>query len=105
MDVSVRTRHGYVPTSLRQEAQERVRKLERFELRPATAQLLFDQDSDGPRVETRLSVTGGVDIVASAVAPTFRVALARSIRRIERQLKRQRERYRNYSAPKVPSSS
>lgn len=105
MNVTVRTRHGYVPASLKQEAQERLRKLERYEARPTKVHLVFEEGNDGRRVETRLVVTGGGAIVASAVAPNFRDALDHAIRRTERQLKRKRERSREYTAPKVMSTS
>lgn len=105
MNVTVRTRHGYVPASLMQEAEERMRKLQRFEVRETRAHLLFDQDNEGRRVETRLAVSGGDEIIASAVAPSFRDAMERALQRVERQLKRQRERYRDHTVPRVPASS
>lgn len=82
-----------------------MRKLERYEVRPTRAQLVFDEGNDGRRVETRLLVTGGGEIVASAVAPSFRNALDQAIQRVERQLKRKRERSREHTVPKVIPTS
>ena len=105
MNVSITTRHCSVSERTRNEATERLQRLQRYEPRLANAEVQFDDDHGTKQVETRIFVAGSHSIVAHGSGDTFRSALDRSIDRLTRQLKRRRERVREHKAPKLSEGS
>jgi ribosomal subunit interface protein len=100
MNVSITARHCTVSERTRTEAQDRLRRLQRFEPRLANAEVEFEDDHGTKQVETRIFVAGSHSIVAHGSGDTFRTALDRSIDRLTRQLKRRRDRLRDHKAMK-----
>lgn len=96
MDITVTARHCAVPESIRARAEERVRRLTRYETRLLRAEVIFDTDHGVMHVEARLFVARGATIVAEGSDHTFRAALDQVLRRVGRRLKRQRERRREH---------
>lgn len=101
MQVSITTRHCTVSERTRTEAEQRLQKLQRYEPRLDTAIVEFDDDHGTKQVETRVFVAGSHSMIAHGTGDTFRHALDRSIDRLERQLRRRRERVREHKAPKL----
>jgi ribosomal subunit interface protein len=101
MDVTISARHGTVSAGIRRHAVDRLRRLERFERRPARAQVFFDAQRGAKKVEAHLTVMGGGLFIAHAAAPSYRNALDRALERLTRQIQRYRKRDRNHQAPKI----
>lgn len=101
MDVTITARHCAVPKSIRARAQDRMRRLARYEARLLRAEVIFDTDHGVRTVEARLFVAGGATIVAAASDHTFRAALDHVLNRGGRRLKRQRERRRDHQGIKA----
>jgi ribosomal subunit interface protein len=94
MDVTITARHCDIPAATRAHAADRVRRLQRFEPRVEAAQVRVEPEPVGLQVETVVSVPGGRSLIARVTADSFRAALDGTVDRLERQLRRRRERVR-----------
>jgi ribosomal subunit interface protein len=92
MDITINARHCTVPDSLRNQATRRLARLERIDRRLTAAHLVFDVENTLRRVEARVAVAGGPPIIGKGEGPTLRAALDVALGRLDRQLKRRRER-------------
>jgi ribosomal subunit interface protein len=92
MEITINARHTTVPDSLRNQAAQRIARLERLDRRVTAATLVFDGTSNDRHVEARLAIAGGPPLIGHGNGPTLRNALDSALSRLERQLKRQRER-------------
>lgn len=92
MDITINARHCKVPDSLRNQAKQRLARLERIDRRLTAATLVFDVEATTRRVEARIAVAGGPPIIGQGEGPILRNALDAALTRAERQLKRRRER-------------
>jgi ribosomal subunit interface protein len=92
MDVTINARHGRVPDSLRNQALQRFTRFERLDRRITGGTLVFDGTPNGNQVEARLSVAGGPPLVSNASGTTPRAAMDGALDRLERQIKRRRQR-------------
>jgi ribosomal subunit interface protein len=93
MDITINARHCTVPDSLRNQATQRLARLARLDRRLTSATLLFQLDPDHvKRVEARLASAGGPPLISHAEGATLRNAMDGALDRIERQLKRRRQR-------------
>ena len=101
MQVNITARHCNVPNRVRQEAEERLHRLTRYEPRVNNAVIEFDTDHGNKQVETRVFLAGSHSIIAHGSGETFRTALDRSLDRLTRQLKRRRERVRDHQSVKL----
>lgn len=101
MDISITARHCTVPESVRSRAQERMRRLTRYDPRIASASVSFATDHGRMRAEARLAAAGGHVMVAGGDGDTFRMALDRAADRLARQLRRARKRDRDHRAAKL----
>lgn len=100
MEVSFTARHGSIPDSVRRHTEERLQRLTRFERRPSHAHIYYDGDGARRRAEAIITVAGGGSFIAAGEASTLRAAVDIALERAERQLKRERERYREHQAPR-----
>jgi ribosome-associated translation inhibitor RaiA len=94
MEVRVTTLHGSIPESLNDHAARLALRLERLGLRASTMTVNFEQVNGIRTVEARLSTAGAPPMVGKGTGPTYRNALNEAVDRIERQIKRTRERRR-----------
>jgi ribosomal subunit interface protein len=94
MEVTITARHCSIPDPVRERATRLIGRLDRYGVRTTSAVVFFDQDHGARSVEARIAVGGGPPIVARAEGPTFRSALDRTFDRVDRQLKRRRQRTR-----------
>jgi ribosomal subunit interface protein len=92
MDISINARHCKVPESLRNQARQRMDRVARLDRRLTAATLVFDVENTERRVEARVTVAGGPPIIGQGTGPTLRGALDTALTRVERQIKRRRER-------------
>lgn len=101
MDVTITTRKESVPDSVRRYMTERLTRLQRFEQRPTTATVSFGSERGRKNVEIRLHVAGGTSpLLANGAGESFRSAVDEAVEKVLRQLKRERQRYREHQAPK-----
>lgn len=97
MHVTFTARHCTPSARLRRRAEDRLRRLVRFEPHLRAAEVSFDRDHGTYVVEARLRVDGGAAIVAHGRAGAgFGAALGPVVERLGRQLRRRRERRRNH---------
>lgn len=94
MDININARHLRVGESLRAQAQFRMDRLQRLENRITAATITFEVENTVKSAEARVAVAGGPPIVAQGDGATLRNALDSAMDRLERQLKRRRQRVR-----------
>jgi ribosome-associated translation inhibitor RaiA len=94
MEVTVSAIHCTIPESLHDHAARLGRRLDRYEPRAAILALTFENPNGLRLVEARLTSAGGPPLLARATAATYRAAMNQAVDRIERQLKRRRQRVR-----------
>ena len=92
MNVTISARHCEIPESLRAATEQRVQRLGRFDPRLAEAEVTYQRERAQHEAEIRLAVQGEGPLVARGSGASFGVALARTIDRVSRQLRRVRER-------------
>jgi ribosomal subunit interface protein len=92
MDITINARHCKVPDSLRNQAQQRFTRLARIDRRLTAATLVFEVQHNVKRVEARIAVAGGPPLVSHDEGATLRNAMDGALDRVERQLKRRRQR-------------
>lgn len=92
MEITINARHCKVPESLRNQARQRLARIERLDRGATAATVVFDGGPNARHVDARLTVTGGPPLVGRADGRTLRAAMDSALDRLERQLKRRRER-------------
>jgi ribosomal subunit interface protein len=95
MDVKINARNLRVPDSLRAQVQFRLDRMQRLENRITAATITFEAENLTRSAEARLAVAGGPPIIGHGEGATLRNALDAAMDRIERQLKRRRQRSRD----------
>jgi ribosomal subunit interface protein len=98
MVINVSARHCTIGASVRRRAEDRLRRMIRFEPRIESVDVIFERDHGLYAVEARTFVTGRSVVVAHAAATDPRAALDQAVSRTASQLRRQRERGRDHSA-------
>jgi ribosome hibernation promoting factor len=104
MELSFTARRGSIPETVRRHTEERMERLQKFEKRPVTAHIYVENEGGQKTVEAHVTVVGGNTFVAHGTGRTLRAAVDAATDRAERQLKRDRERYKNHQAPKPTAS-
>lgn len=101
MDVRMTTRHVALSDSFRNLAEERARKLGKYEPRLLTVELIFEEDHGRFATEARANVPGRPALVARSESGGRRKALDQTLRKLSRQLRRERSKSTDYQAPPV----
>lgn len=99
MDVRMTTRHVALSDSFRKLAEERARKLGKYEPRLLAVELIFEEDHGRFATEAKASVPGRPALVARSDADGRRKALDQTLRKLGRQLRRERSKSTEYQAP------
>ncbi len=94
MDVTISARHTTIPESLHEHAHRLARRLDRYEPKAASLSVSFDYVNGIRGAEARLSVAGQPPMIATGTGPTWRNALNLAVDRIERQVRRSRQKRR-----------
>lgn len=89
MDVRITTRHVDLTESFLLLAEDRTRKLTRYEPRLLAVDLLFEDDHGRLATEARADVPGRPALVARGAAEDRRASLDRALRKLRRQLRRE----------------
>lgn len=92
METMVTARHCSISDTLRLRTLERLEALARVEPKVQSAYVCFVADHGTHRAEVRVHGTRGRTMVATGSGGSFRSALDAAVERMERQLKRRRER-------------
>lgn len=92
MEITINARHAKLPDSLRNQAALRFSRFERIDRRLISGALVIEPAARGHRAEARLLPAGGPPLISHAESPTLRAAIDGALDRVERQLKRRRER-------------
>lgn len=92
MEITIIARHSQLPDSVRNQAEQRFRRLERLDRRITAGSLVVDGNTRTHTAEARLVAAGGPPLIGHAEGPTLRGAIDTAIDRLERQLKRRGER-------------
>lgn len=101
MDVRITTRRATVGSGMLRRAEERVRRLERYEPRLQAVSLLFDEDHGRVTVEVRADVPGVPTLVTSSESDSSRASLDSALDKMRRRLRRERSRRVEHQAPPV----
>jgi putative sigma-54 modulation protein len=92
MEITINARHDRVPDSLRNQATQRLTRMQRLHRRLTGAVIVLETERGKRRAEARLAVAGGPPLIGHGEGATLRAALDGALERLERQLKRQRDR-------------
>jgi putative sigma-54 modulation protein len=92
MEITITARNHKVPDSLRNQAEYRFDRLARLDRRLTGGAVVFDAERNSKRAEVRATVAGGPPIIGQGEGATLRNALDAALDRMERQLKRRRQR-------------
>jgi len=103
MIVNISARHCRVADSVRRRAEDRLRRMVRFEPRIGSADVVFEHDHGLYAVEVRAFISGRSTVVAHATAADARAALDQVLSRLGTRLRRQHDRSRDHSA-RIPKS-
>lgn len=99
MDVRITTRHVTIGDGFAEYADERTRKLTKYEPRLISVDLIFDNDHGTFSTEARAEVPGIPPLVAKYEDDSKRKSLDRTLDKLERQLKRERSKRVDHQAP------
>lgn len=99
MDVRITTRHTSVGEGFTEFAEERARKLTKYEPRLISLDLIFDNDHGQFSTEVRAEVPGVPTLVATAEDDSERRSLDSALDKIGRQLKKERSKRVDHQAP------
>jgi ribosomal subunit interface protein len=105
MDVRITTRHANLSDGFRALAEERAIKLTKYEPRLIAVDLLFDDDHGVFATEARAEVPGRPPMIARTENGDRRTALDETLRKLGRQLRRERSKRVDHQAapPATPS--
>lgn len=101
MQVIVSARHTELTDGLREEINQQLQRLERFDPRVSRANVTLLEQKTHCEVEALLSVDRADRIHAHADGPDFRTAVARVVDRLSTQLKRLHGRRVEHQAPPI----
>lgn len=98
MRVQVTQRHCEVPERVISRAESRLLRLERFEPRLSSADLVFTEARNARFAEALLSIDGSDQVFAKGEGPEFRAAVDVLLDRLSRILRKNRERRTDHQA-------
>lgn len=99
MDVRITTRHASVGNAFAEQAEDRARKLTKFEPRLLSVDLIFDKDHGMFSTELRAEVPGIPPLVAKAESDSKRRSLDSALDKLGRQLRKERSKRVDHQAP------
>ena len=86
MNVMITARHGDIPDTLKERAEQIIERLERKSHRPTSAHVTFDAEGPQASCEIVLNAARGAVHVAKATGADHRTALDRAEAKLRRQL-------------------
>ena len=104
MRITVSGRHTEIPDRLKSYAHDKGSKLERFYDRVQTVAVVFDQEANHHLCEIIATADHHTTFIAKEQHADAFAALDASVRDLERQLSRHKERFRNRKHPDGPSA-
>ena len=102
MRITVSGRHTEIPDRLKTYAEEKASKLERFYDRVQTVEVVFDQEANHLSCEIIAKADHHTTFIAKEQHADAFAALDATVRDLERQLSRHKERFRNRKHPDGP---
>ena len=99
MDVRITTRHVTIGDGFTEYADERTRKLTKYDPRLLSVDLIFDNDHGTFSTEARAEVPGIPTLVAKAENQDKRKSLDSALDKLGRQLKKERSKRVDHQAP------
>jgi len=99
MDVRITTRHVSVGDAFAELAEQRARKLTKFEPRLISVDLIFDSDHGTFSTEARAEVPGVPPLVAKSENKSKRRSLDSVLDKLGRQLRKERSKRVDHQAP------
>lgn len=99
MDLTIVARHCSIPDSLHDHALRQITRLEKLAPRAPAVTVMFESDHHVRKAEARVTAVGGPPLLAHGEGPTFRAALDRCLDKVERRLRRHRDRRRRRRSP------
>ncbi len=104
MRITVSGRHTEVPDRLKVYAEEKAAKLERFYDRVQTVEVVFGQEASHHLCEIIAKADHHTTFVAKEKHADAYASLDASVKDLERQLSRHKEKFRNRKHPDGPSA-
>ena len=101
MNVMITARHCEVPAPVQQRAEKLMRRMQRFDPRVQVIEVIFEADAGAYHAEARVSIAGGPTVIAQGNERTVRGALDRMADRLQRQLRKGRDRERNHQTDRI----
>ena len=102
VSIEVVSRHQRVSEKTRAFAMEKAQRLSRYNDRIASVQVLLDEEHSEFLTEIVVCVDSGSTLVSKATATGYRASMDAAIEKLERQLKRDKEKRRNHKHDPLP---
>ena len=99
LQIRITDRKCDVPDRVHRRAEDRISRLQRFQPRLRSADVVFSEEPGKRSVEAVLSIDGQDRVVARGEGPEFRAALDVLLDRLSRILRRQREQHTDHRGP------
>lgn len=101
MTIEFKGRHDHISPRMRDHAGKKLAKLSRFNDRVARIEVVADHVHEAPEVELIVHMRRGKPLVAKEQAATFANTIDLLIEKMEKQLKRQKEKRKDHKVPGV----
>ncbi|MBK8976483.1 MAG: ribosome-associated translation inhibitor RaiA [Planctomycetes bacterium] len=98
VSIEVTSRHGHVSQRMEDYATEKALKLPRFNDQISRIEIIVDGPHEAPEVEMVVHIDNHPNIVASQTSEHFHAAIDGLVDKVERQLKRAKERLKSRRA-------
>ena len=105
MQISIIGRHTDLPEELKQYINKKVQKLPRFYNRITSIEVIVDGDSRDSKVELIVKATRHQPLVAHESGNDRYASVDLAVDKMERQLRRHKERLRNHKHPERPDKT
>ena len=103
MRISISAKHGQLSESVQQTIHQKVEKLPRYFDRTTGAEVLVDlKNADQPKVEIKVSAEETNDFFAADSATNVLAALDSVLHKVERQLRKHKEKLTDHRVVKPP---
>lgn len=106
MTIEFKGRHDHISPRMRDHAAKKLQCLGRYNDRIARVEVVADHAHEAPEVELIVHMRRGKPFVAKQQADTFASAIDQLVEKMEKQLKRQKERRKDHKGqgPKVAAA-
>lgn len=99
VQISVTGRHGEVPADIREYVEQKTARLPRYYDRVHAVEVVLNREGDHTLVEMIVKAAGTQEFIAKELGPDARSCIDLLVDKLERQLTKHKEKFRNRKHP------